>query len=162
MKSQTVVPLGVFWGAGMMVEVLKQAGTWHNSSEVLKMPVITRDSWWAQSRVLRSVSWKACWHLSEGCRGLSLRYRRRGPLRWAVVQRPGPLLNQGAGAGAHSNCWYQTWKHPNQHCPNAVMLKLNSLILDYSLSYCNIIHTIHTSSTIQYLNNAQYTCLQHG
>jgi hypothetical protein len=29
---------------GMMVEDLKQAGTWHVSSEVLKMSVITGDS----------------------------------------------------------------------------------------------------------------------
>jgi len=33
-----------FLGMEMVVEVLKQAGTWHVSSEVLKMPVNTRDS----------------------------------------------------------------------------------------------------------------------
>ena len=32
----------------MMVEVLKQAGTWHVSSEVLEMSVNTGDSWSAQ------------------------------------------------------------------------------------------------------------------
>ena len=35
-------------GMGMMVEDLKQAGTWRVSSEVLKMSVNTRDSWSAQ------------------------------------------------------------------------------------------------------------------
>ena len=33
-----------FFGDGMMVEVLKQAGTWHVSSEELKMSVNTGDS----------------------------------------------------------------------------------------------------------------------
>lgn len=32
----------------MMVEVLKQAGTWHISKEVLKISVNTGDSWSAQ------------------------------------------------------------------------------------------------------------------
>ena len=37
-----------FLGTGMMVEVLKQAGTWHDFSEELKMSVNTGDSWSAQ------------------------------------------------------------------------------------------------------------------
>jgi len=39
----------LFLWTGVMMEVLKQAGTWHVSSEVLKMPVNTRDGRLAQS-----------------------------------------------------------------------------------------------------------------
>ncbi len=41
--SLSTVVLG-FLGMGILVEDLKQAGTWHVSSEVLKMSVNTGDS----------------------------------------------------------------------------------------------------------------------
>jgi len=44
LKSLSPVDCG-FLGTGLIVEVLKQAGTWHVSSEVLKMSVNTGDSW---------------------------------------------------------------------------------------------------------------------
>ena len=48
MLTLSFTDLGGFLGTGMMVEDLRQAGTWHVSREVMKMVLNTGDSWSAQ------------------------------------------------------------------------------------------------------------------